>query len=416
MSTASTSLQPGAEAVRAFYEQYPYPAYSSPVLRTGFDARYVASFAQHPRPARKTRQILDAGCGRGVGLVTCGTLHPDSDVLGIDLCGASLQDARTEIKRRKLANTRVAEVDLMTLHGLQVPDGGFDVIYSSGVVHHLSDPLTGLTHLSGVLAPTGVLVFMVYGTIGRRQIKRVSRALAAWLDGELPLPEQVAQARMFVEQVADALDPDCPWQAASTLPDAEFVDRYLHPLETDYDVAGFFDLIEGAGLRFLRWCVPEQWDIEQVLPPGPLRDSIEALPDRERYTVIEQITRPANLQAFLCKPENGPRHLPPIEQWPGLLFAVNPEVHMEVGRRSLWRGTRVESVAFQLRKMERQELPLGSLSQAALILSSQGEPFRGEALLQALIEDGYSASESLEALQSLIQRELCYLPHEVELE
>ena len=414
--SAKTAPCEQGEAVRSFYEKYPYPTSRTPMLRIGFDARVVCSLGHLARPQGLRRQILDAGCGRGVGLVTAGTLHPEASVLGVDLCQASLEDARSEIQGRKLTNTRVQEVDLMTLEGLDVPDGGFHVIYSSGVLHHLSDPLAGLKNLAGVLAPSGVIVFMVYGAIGRRHVKRVSSALAAWIEPGLELSMQLGQARLFVEALAEDSNPDCPWAEAATMPDAEFVDRYLHPLETDYDVPGLFYLVESAGLRFLRWCCPEQWSLDDHLAEGPMRDSIEALPERERFTVIEQIVRPRNLQAYLCQQENSPRRLPPSEELDSLSFAVNAEVHFDVGTRSLWRSTRMESVTYLKRGIPAQNLETPVLAGAGLILSGQNEPFFGSTLIGALVEEGYSPVEARQALGELLRRELIYVPHPADLQ
>ncbi len=414
--SANTTPCQQREAVRSFYERFPYPTSRTPMLRLGFDARVVCSRGHLGRPVGLRRQILDAGCGRGVGLVTAGTLHPEASVLGVDLCHASLADARSEIERRKLTNTRVEEVDLMTLEGLDVPDGGFHVIYSSGVLHHLSDPLAGLRNLADVLAPSGVLVLMVYGAIGRRHVKRVSSALAAWIEPGLELSMQLGQARLFVEALAEDSNPDCPWSEAAKMPDTEFADRYLHPLETDYDVPGLFDLVESAGLRFLRWCCPEQWSLDDHLAEGPMRDSIEALPERERFTVIEQIVRPRNMQAYLCQQGNGPRQLPPAEEWDSLSFAVNAEVHFDVGTRSLWCSTRMESVTYVIRGIPAQNLETPILAGAGLILSGQNEPFLGSTLIGALVEDGFSPAEGRQALGELLRRELIYVPHPADLQ
>lgn len=415
MQSAPTQPDAITRNVRDFYELYPYPADGSPTLRTGFDARYVLSLGHLQRPPERKLSILDAGCGRGIGLISCATLHPDADVCGIDLCSKALADAAAQAAARGLRNVRLAEVDLMTLRELTVPEGGFDLIYSSGVVHHLSDPAEGLRKLSEVLAPHGVVVFMVYGAVGRAEITRVARALEAWLEADDPLPKRLARARQLVRGLADESDPDCPWHDAAQVPDAEFVDRYLHPNEVAYDVPRLFDLIEAAGLRFLGWADPREWCVDEVVPEGPLRASIAALPERERFSLIEQIVQPRSHQLYLCRPENGPRVLPPREQWQQQLFAAHPEVHYDVGTRNLWGTSRIETVAYCQRSRERVDLGQGSVATAAWILSTQNQPFRGETLLNALTEQGCSPLEALNTLQELLQMELVYTPHEVEL-
>ncbi len=408
-------LDPTTAEVRAFYEEYPYPSHCLPMLRTGFDARLITSFSQQSRPPGKSLSILDAGCGRGVSLLTTATLHPEAHVVGADICRASLEDCRAAAQQRGLQNVQLAEVDLMSLDGLTTPDGGFDLIYSSGVIHHLSDPVAGLSRLCQVLAPHGSLVLMVYGTIGRRGIKRVMRALAQWVDKDAPLSEQLASSRLLVEELAVADDPNCPWYQASVCPDPEFVDRYLHPNETDYDVPALFDLIDAAGLRFHRWLCPEDWSLEGHMPPGTMRDTIEALPERERYTMIEQIVRPKNIEVLITKPGNSARRLPPLKDWGDQTFAVNPEVQFESTARNLWRQSRFEGLSYSLRGSELRHLPLGNLRKAAAILSSQNEPFKGKTLLTAMVEDGVPQGETLATLFELVDAELLYCPHEIEL-
>jgi SAM-dependent methyltransferase len=348
--------------------------------------------------------------------VAAAALNPEAEYLGVDLCRASLEDARAGLAARGLTNASLQEVDLMTLEGLRVPEGGFDVIHSSGVVHHLADPEQGLRRLGEVLAPHGVLQLMVYGTIGRRHIRRVRTALAHLLAGEPALDRRLAAARALVEALADAGDPGCPFRDAAAQADAEFVDRYLHPNERDYDVPGLFDLVEGAGLRFLAWVGKEQYSLEGRLEPGPVRDAIEALPQRERFAVVEQIVRPRSHELLLCKPGNGPRELPPLEAWGPLWFAANPECTFQVTQRNLPGRSRTEAVHYGLYDAEPVHVQDPALQRAALLVASQNEPFQGGALVQALVEQGLDAGLAARTLQQLVDLELIHAPHAVDLE
>lgn len=402
------------DRVREFYELFPYPSNAMPALRSGFDFRFVSSRAQQARPAGKRVEVLDAGCGRGVGLVANAALNPGAQYLGVDLCQSSLNDTSTSAAQRGLSNVDFQVADLMSLEGVPIPDGGFDLIYSSGVIHHLEDPVAGLRKLGEVLAPHGVIVFMVYGTIGRRRINRVRKALAGWLDSSATLIDQLPLARAFVETLAKSDREECPFADAASCADAEFVDRYLHPQETDFDVPGLFDLIEKAGLRFLEW-QGNSHCLDGVLEAGPLRDSIEALPERDRFTVIEQLVRPENHQLLLCKPGNGARRLPPLNQWDQLLFAANPEVCFHCGQRNLWGQGRTESIGYSLDGGEAIPIEEPFLQQAALLVATQTEAFRGAAIIQALTEAGLNPDQAHQALQGIFDLGLVYAPHEVEL-
>ena len=126
------------KAIRHQYEQFPYPV-GAPAIRAATDAKPLLGYSEKSCGDSGAIRALDAGCGCGVGLVGCALLQPDVEFLGIDISRVGLRELDGQAKARALENLRVQEVDLMTIEGLDVPEGGFDVIYSSGVLHHLSD-------------------------------------------------------------------------------------------------------------------------------------------------------------------------------------------------------------------------------------------------------------------------------------
>lgn len=409
------TLDDTTREVREFYERYPYPAHAAPTLRTGFDLRYVTSLGALAPPSDRPLRVLDAGCGRGVGLIAGAAANPHASFVGVDLNRVALEEARGNARARGLENVTLAEVDLMTLEGLEVPEGGFDVIHSSGVLHHLSDPAAGLLRLREVLAPHGVISLMVYGALGRAEIARVARAIDAALDPELELEQRLVRARDLARTLADTRSPDCPFAEAARVPDSEFVDRYLHPNEVAYDVPALFELIDGAGLRRLAWADPTAWSVQRWVPAGAERLRAAALPERARYALVEQLARPASHELYLGHAENEPRPAPADDAWESELFACHPEVQFEVRTRNLWRGQRVETVAYVLRDGERVELPGGPLAQAAFLLANQSEPFYGRTLFSELHDRGMTQEAATSLLRDLLFRELVYRPHASEL-
>jgi SAM-dependent methyltransferase len=412
---AVSGLHPVTSEVRDFYERYPYPASATPMLRSGFDIRYVASLGAIAPPVGERPKVLDAGCGRGVGVLANATANPNARFTGIDLNRVALREARSAANARGLTNASFEEIDLMTLEGLEVPEGGFDLIYSSGVVHHLEDPAYGLQRLREVLAPHGVISFMVYGAAGRQDIRRVARTVEAAIEATLPLELRLSRARDLVSTLADRRDKSCPFTEASIAPDAEFVDRYLHPNEQAYEVPALFDLIENAGLQRLAWADPGAWSSERWVPAGAARTTVEALDERERFATIEQLAQPLRHELYLARPENERRELPDRSEWKSQLFACHPEVRFEVSSRNLWCENRVEGVAYVRRDGERVEIPSGPLAHAVFLLSSQSEPFYGETLFNELATLGLNEADSCSLIADLMARELIYSPHASEL-
>jgi ubiquinone/menaquinone biosynthesis C-methylase UbiE len=127
---------------------------------------------------RPDSHLLDLGCGRGglvEQLVEGG--FPAGQVIGIDPDWLSLREHR---------------LDIATVQGfsrcLPFAARSFDLIYSSWLLEHLTDPATDFGEIRRILRPTGAFVFLtpnrshplsalnrLLGRIGRLQGRLVSR-------------------------------------------------------------------------------------------------------------------------------------------------------------------------------------------------------------------------------------------------
>ena len=394
-------------AVQAMYAAFPYPS-GAPKLRQGADPRLLASYAQSSRGGSRPLRVLDAGCGRGVGLLGAASVAPEVEFTGIDLCRPSLDHVASEVERRGLTNVRLAEVDLMTLDGLEVPPEGFDVVLSSGVVHHLSDPAQGLARLRDVLAPEGVLSLMVYGRRGRESLYRLVRAVDALCPRELPLVDRLAQARALVAGTHSEILDAGPWDDLETIDDTEFVDRYLNVNETSYDVPTLFELIGTAGLQFLRWVEPRDWSVDALSPTDALRARLEALAPERRFELIDELCWRPSLELVAVGPRARAREATGREdEW----LAWSPEATLSVTRRPLASGERVEQVELQVRTRERSPLPTDGTAQVALLLERQSTPFARRELLGEAVHNGLSHEAANTAIDALLAEEALYRPH-----
>ncbi len=406
------ALDPTTQTVRALYEQFPYPAVADPDIRVGSHVRLLLSYGQLRRAARRPLHCLDAGCGRANGTLGAAITQPDVQFTAVDINRVALADAKAKADQLGLENIRFQEVDLMTLEGLRVPEGGFDVIISSGVLHHLASPDEGLRQIRRVLAPHGVLSLMVYGASGREPLYRMVRAVDVLVPRDHPVTERLTVARRLAElTTAEALRVG-PIELTETLHDNELVDRYLNVNETSYDVASLWDLLERHGLRCLRWVEPEDWALPARTPAG--EEIATHLTELQRYQLVEQIRWRPHLSLVAGTTENSPRQLPPRDRWPSLSFALNPDVSLEVETRNL-RGTqRVERISYRLRV--RRPVQLTSLiASVLLMLRDQTVPFLGKDLIQKLSADRIDRDTLLDALAELLQREIVFCPHPTEL-
>lgn len=127
--------------------------------------------------------VLDAGAGPGDIAILLARRGPGLRVLAIDLGEHMLALARQRVIRAGLAGR--VEVVHADAKATGRPDGGFDMIVSNSLVHHIPEPL---------------LFFA--------EMKRVARAGAALLVKDLHRPRSEAEHRYLVETYAAECTPE----------------------------------------------------------------------------------------------------------------------------------------------------------------------------------------------------------------
>jgi SAM-dependent methyltransferase/Tfp pilus assembly protein PilF len=167
--------------VREMYEENPYPRWikvapteSPKPLDVYLRARFAAPTLR--KLNRKTSlDILIAGCGTGRQAVEMAQRFAGAKVLAIDLSLASLAYAKRKTQELGLDNIDYGQADI-----LQVGQIGrsFDLIESSGVLHHLDDPWSGWRVLLSLLRPGGFMRVGLYSELGRPGVI-AGRALVA---------------------------------------------------------------------------------------------------------------------------------------------------------------------------------------------------------------------------------------------
>jgi SAM-dependent methyltransferase len=105
------------------------------------------------------KRVLDAGCGTGRHAYFAGKYG--AEVVGLDLSEA------VETASRVLApfeNAVVVQGDILRPPFRTAAEGGgFDLVYSIGVLHHLPDPYEGFRSLLRFVRPGGTIAVWVYG-------------------------------------------------------------------------------------------------------------------------------------------------------------------------------------------------------------------------------------------------------------
>ena len=126
-------------------------------------------FPQQEWPARLAGPItgFSAGYGTGRGAFQLALAFQNIDVTAIDLSHTSLTFAMEKAATMGVANIRFCVGDVLKMPELSVR---YDIIESSGVIHHMKDPAAGIQALRSCLASDGIMRVALYSDRSRASV------------------------------------------------------------------------------------------------------------------------------------------------------------------------------------------------------------------------------------------------------
>jgi ubiquinone/menaquinone biosynthesis C-methylase UbiE len=217
-----------SEAVRAFYEEQPFPGYDIEKYQSRDDLRRQASWyarlldSQIPPAA----SVADIGCG--TGQLACLLALKGRPVLGADFSQASLDKANALKERLAIASVTFRHADVLNL---DLPDASFDYVFCNGVLHHTPAPYQGFQHLVRVAKPGGYIVVGLYNSYGRLILGAKRRLLSRFAGSDSAAQRDAITPQLQTKE-ADA-DKWRTW----------FADQFRHPYESTHtvdEVLGWF--------------------------------------------------------------------------------------------------------------------------------------------------------------------------------
>jgi SAM-dependent methyltransferase len=205
------------DTVRRFYDAAPFPGYPPGDSLTRLRARAERSRfarlldASVPGDAR----IAEVGCG--TGQMSLYLARADREIVALDLSREALKLGTAAAARYGADKVRFVEADLTRL---PLKAGAFDLVYSSGVLHHTPDPAAAFGRIVGAVRPGGLVVIGLYNRYARLPL-RLRRGIARltnyrWIPFDPVLRERAAE----------------PARAEAWLRD-----QYRHPEEHRHSVA-----------------------------------------------------------------------------------------------------------------------------------------------------------------------------------
>ncbi len=254
---ASAAATGASQAVQAQYESNPYPRWLR--TQTSFSpaspAQVLRELFPHAAPERlpeASPSILVAGCGTGQNAIATARRFRDARVLAVDLSLSSLAYAKRKTLELGIDNIEYRQADLLALGSLP---GRFDLIESSGVLHHLADPFAGWQGLASRLEPGGLMRVGLYSRTGRRNVARARELIAA--EGLTATPEGIRRCRAAIRA-----RPEDPLLASIARNEDFFSmsgcrDLLFHVQETSFDLRQIEAMIGRLGMTFLGFEFPD---------------------------------------------------------------------------------------------------------------------------------------------------------------
>ena len=190
----------------------------------------------------------------------------------------------------------------MAIEDVATLNQDFDLIVSTGVLHHLADPQQGMDALAACLRPDGVMAIMVYAKYGRQGVEMMQ---SVFRDLELSQDEQ---SLAIVNDALTRVSNRHPVKAYMNIaPDLQFdagvVDTFLHGRDRSFTVDDVLELVSSAGLVFQDWLLKSSY-YPPVMSDSSFHAMVCALPQQRQWSIMERIYSTNACHYFTaCRPE-----------------------------------------------------------------------------------------------------------------
>ena len=242
-------------------------------------------------------KILIAGCGsdQAAILSMCNRNH---NFYGIDLSEKSIHNQNILKKKHELNNLELFCDDFRNVEF----DFKFDYIISTGVIHHLENPITAIKYFNKYIKNDGVICLMVYGdnqSYGLNKVKKLFQYLNLKQDLEsinisrnliFNLPED-HPAKIFSKSVKDLSY------------DAGVIDLMLHNKEKFFNINELINILDENNLKIKNFLDSKICSLTKFfLDNDLLINKIRKLPINTRLEISQNLNWNDRLmELIICK-------------------------------------------------------------------------------------------------------------------
>ncbi len=184
-------LSPARRFLKLFHpEGIPWPgsALYNAVSQSGIFQRQYELVARDVVSCRSAGNVLDIGTGPAWLLLSLHRQAPALRLTGLDISAPMVAKARSNVAKAGLSS--VIEIREGNASDLPFPDASFDMVLSTGAIHHWKDPTAGLNEVFRVLKDGGdALMYDIVSDTPAGTLKEAKRefgklrVLLFWLHG-----------------------------------------------------------------------------------------------------------------------------------------------------------------------------------------------------------------------------------------
>jgi tetratricopeptide (TPR) repeat protein/2-polyprenyl-3-methyl-5-hydroxy-6-metoxy-1,4-benzoquinol methylase len=245
-------------SVRQQYEENPYPRWvklsrlRQPEPLDAFIRKQHADAPYMPL-GKAVCDILVAGCGTGRQALDLATAIKDANILAVDLSLASLSHAQRKATEASIGNVDFGQADILKLDTL---GRTFDVVASSGVLHHMRDPFDAWQRLWRLVRPGGLMMIGLYSETARRHVVAARAFIAE--RGYSSTPSGIRSARRALLAQPEGAAVRHVLRLTDFFSTSECRDLVFHVQEHRVTIPQIKRFIEENGARFLAFDVAPQ--------------------------------------------------------------------------------------------------------------------------------------------------------------